>query len=206
MKHIKSVFSNCRGEGHLDTGIKILIAVVIGALILGGLYMLFAGDRGIMAQLDGEVGGMINFGGDTVSVKSAQDASGAAVLQYSYDGKRWLNATMPDYGETSVVYNMIAGGEGENASHAALIQDGNTYYMLASADGITWTERFTFRAQSITHFYYGTDDALPSASGSFAGERFVLRYHAGGSTYFSPTAANATAWTNSTWSDLIPVS
>ena len=30
-----------RGENFVDSGIKILIAVVIGALLLGGLYALF---------------------------------------------------------------------------------------------------------------------------------------------------------------------
>jgi hypothetical protein len=30
-----------RGEGFVDTAIKILISVVIGALVLGGLYALF---------------------------------------------------------------------------------------------------------------------------------------------------------------------
>jgi hypothetical protein len=30
-----------RGEGFVDTAIKILMAVVIGALVLGGLYALF---------------------------------------------------------------------------------------------------------------------------------------------------------------------
>lgn len=30
-----------RGEGYVDSGVKILIAVVIGALLLAGLYALF---------------------------------------------------------------------------------------------------------------------------------------------------------------------
>ena len=30
-----------RGEGYIDTAIKILIAVVLGALLLAGLYTLF---------------------------------------------------------------------------------------------------------------------------------------------------------------------
>ena len=32
---------NTRGEGYIDTAIKILIAVVLGALLLTGLYTLF---------------------------------------------------------------------------------------------------------------------------------------------------------------------
>ena len=37
----KIALSSTRGEGYVDTGVKILIAVVIGALLLAGLYTLF---------------------------------------------------------------------------------------------------------------------------------------------------------------------
>ena len=33
--------SNVKAEGYVDSGVKILIAVVIGALLLAGLYALF---------------------------------------------------------------------------------------------------------------------------------------------------------------------
>ena len=33
--------SNTKAEGYVDSGVKILIAVVIGALLLTGLYRLF---------------------------------------------------------------------------------------------------------------------------------------------------------------------
>ena len=33
--------SNQKAEGYVDSGVKILIAVVIGALLLAGLYALF---------------------------------------------------------------------------------------------------------------------------------------------------------------------
>ena len=33
--------SNIKAEGYVDSGVKILIAVVIGALLLAGLYALF---------------------------------------------------------------------------------------------------------------------------------------------------------------------
>lgn len=37
----KCAVDNARGEGYIDSGVKILIAVVIGALLLAGLYTLF---------------------------------------------------------------------------------------------------------------------------------------------------------------------
>lgn len=36
----KELASKC-GEGYVDTAVKMLIAVVIGGLLLGGLYYLF---------------------------------------------------------------------------------------------------------------------------------------------------------------------
>ena len=38
---MKLVVSNNKGEGYIDTAVKILIAVVLGALLLAGLYALF---------------------------------------------------------------------------------------------------------------------------------------------------------------------
>ena len=39
----KSTIDNARAEGYIDTGVKIIIGVVVGAVILGGLYALFNG-------------------------------------------------------------------------------------------------------------------------------------------------------------------
>ncbi len=50
-----------KGENFVDSGIKILIAVVIGALLLGGLYALF-GDV-ILPTLNQKVTDMFNFAG-----------------------------------------------------------------------------------------------------------------------------------------------
>lgn len=37
----KNALCNERGENYVDSGVKILIAVVLGALLLAGLYALF---------------------------------------------------------------------------------------------------------------------------------------------------------------------
>lgn len=49
------------GESYVDTGVKILIAVVIGALLLAGLYALF-GDV-IMPTLERRITEMFNYSG-----------------------------------------------------------------------------------------------------------------------------------------------
>lgn len=38
----KTALANKKAEGFIDSGVKILIAVVIGALLLAGLYLLFS--------------------------------------------------------------------------------------------------------------------------------------------------------------------
>ena len=40
---VQNAIANKRAEGYVDSGVKILIAVVIGALLLGLLYTLFSG-------------------------------------------------------------------------------------------------------------------------------------------------------------------
>lgn len=50
-----------KGENFVDSGVKILIAVVIGALLLGGLYALF-GDT-IMPTVTQKVKDMFSFKG-----------------------------------------------------------------------------------------------------------------------------------------------
>ena len=34
----KTTLDNAKAEGYIDTGVKIIIGVVVGAVILGGLY------------------------------------------------------------------------------------------------------------------------------------------------------------------------
>lgn len=57
----KEILRSTRGEKFVDSGVKILIAVVIGALLLGGLYALF-GDT-ILPTLTEKVEDMFNFAG-----------------------------------------------------------------------------------------------------------------------------------------------
>ena len=53
--------ANSRGENYVDSGVKILIAVVLGALLLGGLYALF-GDV-IMPTLTERIKEMFDYAG-----------------------------------------------------------------------------------------------------------------------------------------------
>ena len=57
----QSILQNKAGESYVDTGVKILIAVVIGALLLAGLYTLF-GDV-VMPTLTRRITEMSNYTG-----------------------------------------------------------------------------------------------------------------------------------------------
>ena len=57
----KTTLDNARAEGYIDTGVKIIIGVVVGAVILGGLYALFNGV--VIPRLNTEIQDMFNYAG-----------------------------------------------------------------------------------------------------------------------------------------------
>ena len=57
----KTAIESTAGEGYIDTGVKIIIGVVIGGVILAGLYLLF--NSTIMPTLSTKIGEMFNYGG-----------------------------------------------------------------------------------------------------------------------------------------------
>ena len=61
MWNVKNKLQDTSGEGYVDTAIKILIAVVLGALLLAGLYALF-GDV-VMPTLTQRIQDMFNYAG-----------------------------------------------------------------------------------------------------------------------------------------------
>lgn len=57
----KCAIDNRKAEGYVDSGVKILIAVVIGALLLGGLYALF--NTTIMPTVTSKITGLFSYSG-----------------------------------------------------------------------------------------------------------------------------------------------
>ena len=57
----KTFIANKKAEGYVDSGVKILIAVVIGALLLAGLYALF--NSTIMPTVTKKVTDLFNYSG-----------------------------------------------------------------------------------------------------------------------------------------------
>ena len=57
----KTTLDNAKAEGYIDTGVKIIIGVVVGAVILGGIYALF--DGVILPTLETRIDGMFDYAG-----------------------------------------------------------------------------------------------------------------------------------------------
>ena len=57
----KITVENKQAEGYVDTGVKIIIGVVIGGVILAGLYTLF--NSTVIPTLTTKIGEMFNYSG-----------------------------------------------------------------------------------------------------------------------------------------------
>ena len=57
----KTAIQSTTGEGYIDTGVKIIIGVVIGGVILAGLYTLF--NTTIIPTLTSKIAQMFNYAG-----------------------------------------------------------------------------------------------------------------------------------------------
>lgn len=58
---VNGAIASTKGEGYVDTGVKILMAVVIGGLLLSGLYAFFKGI--IMPSMESKIIEMFNYKG-----------------------------------------------------------------------------------------------------------------------------------------------
>lgn len=57
----KVAVENKLGEGYIDTAVKIIIGVVIGGVLLAGLYTLF--NTTVIPNLQTEIGNMFSYSG-----------------------------------------------------------------------------------------------------------------------------------------------
>ena len=57
----KVAVENKRAEGYIDTAVKIIIGVVIGGVLLAGLYTLF--NSTVIPTLQTEIGNMFTYSG-----------------------------------------------------------------------------------------------------------------------------------------------
>lgn len=58
---VKATVESTTGEGYIDTGVKIIIGVVVGGVILAGLYALF--NTTIFPTLTQKISGLFDYKG-----------------------------------------------------------------------------------------------------------------------------------------------
>ena len=59
--NVQTTIASKKAEGYVDTGVKIIIGVVIGGVILAGLYALF--NTTIIPTLTSKIAQMFNYAG-----------------------------------------------------------------------------------------------------------------------------------------------
>ena len=59
--NVQATIESKKAEGYVDSAVKIIIAVVIGGVILAGLYTLF--NTTVIPRLETEIGEMFNYAG-----------------------------------------------------------------------------------------------------------------------------------------------
>ena len=130
---MKRILNNKKGETHINTAIIIVIAVVVGALILGGLYMLFAGNNGVFDKLNDKIYDMSNMGGErSLKLENGQ-------MMYSYDSETWVDFTLPGLEENGRVKKYITLTNNGNIIHLVLITNPSNSVICRSVDGKEWT-------------------------------------------------------------------
>ena len=133
--------NNKCGEGYISTGVKIIISVVIGALILGGVYLLFAGNGGIVDQTNDEIRDMMHYNESPTNIGVLNDSNLAKDLAFTYDGKEWYSANVPNYGENATIDSTASHG----SVYAAIVRDAKNVYLISSTDGgINWEQRVSW--------------------------------------------------------------
>ncbi len=129
---MKGILTDKKGETHINTAIIIVIAVVVGALILGGLYMLFAGNNGVFDKLNDKIYDMSNTGGE----RSMKLEDGR--MLYTYDEATWVECNITSLEETGHVSRYITIENDDTVIHLICVVNSSNSIVCRSLDGVEW--------------------------------------------------------------------
>lgn len=133
---MKNKIKSKKAEGFVDSGVKILIAIVIGALLLGGTYTLTKDT--VMASAKGKVEAMFDYKGVTVEPVEEEikpTLFSFTIPQGTFDaeeGMTWSEWVNSEYNSTSlsVVGNEIGRDDGNGAGvYLYYKQNGKNVYV-----------------------------------------------------------------------------
>lgn len=154
---MKKLLANKSGEGYINTAVIIIIAVVIGGLLLGGLYLLFAGDGGVFDQLNNEIDHMVNTGG-TIQLKNESNQ-----LLYSYDGESWDTAQTKGIEDGSTLKQLTSITKNDQKVWLTVYRKASSDKVYSSLDGVNWTPLYS--GSSISIMTYSNSVAVNYSDG-----------------------------------------
>ena len=126
---MKRILNNKKGETHINTAIIIVIAVVVGALILGGLYMLFAGNNGVFDRLNDKIYDMSNTGNArTMKLENGR-------MLYTCDDETWVECSISSLEATGSVTRYITIENNDTVIHLIVVQNQSRSMVCRSLDG-----------------------------------------------------------------------
>ena len=135
---MKKCIMNRSGEGTINTGIMIIIGVVVGALILGGVYLLFAGDSGILKNTEREITDLMN------TENTAELKVDSGKLKYSYDGSAWFDTALPGLPADGIADPMkTVTKDGETTAWVVCVNHSGGSILYISNNGKDWTVKYT---------------------------------------------------------------
>lgn len=128
------VLKSDQGEAQVSTGVKIIVAVIIGALILGGLYLLF--DRVILRNTDRQIKELMATGdsSEVLEVRTTDDGALLTSLSYTHDGETWIPSEIPTYAKDAKVLSLTSGGTANAPVTLCIIRSDNNVIALYSTD------------------------------------------------------------------------
>ncbi len=189
MKH-RQLLKDRRGEGSLGVGVKILIAVVIGALILGGLYALLK--NVVLPKTQERVENMMAIDGNTAAqIRCTTKDSGVTCLEYSYDGQTWMTVTLSNFSADAEIKAYYADTSADTPMYIAGIVENGKIYVASSTDGMNWMKRR----------YWDWSNQTITISKKSNGYAFTMQR---GSTPYTSTSSDGITWSDA-WSPLIPI-
>ena len=181
---MKKLFASKSGEGYINTAMKIIIAIVVGAIVFGAFYLLLA--QIIFPNTQAKINSMIS--GNPNYVESRIDTSnGLFKFQYSYDGEVWVDSKeVPIFSSSAKLMDYAS----LNAMNTvALIADNNQLFIVSTNDGgLTWARRIRW-----TGSFSDGSTASVSASG-----RYAISIRVGSSRWVTDSK-DGVEWTPWSW-------
>ena len=128
--------TNKRGEGHIKTAVIIIAAVVIGGLLIAGLYALFAGNNGIFRKVDTRIDEMVNTGG------ARQLRLNDHQMEYSYDGETWNPLEISGVSRDAVTNYFVTVENGDQTVYLISCKSDKAR-LYTSTDGKAWSPGYS---------------------------------------------------------------